>query len=152
MWLFNTKKEKNENISQEVIEKPRECQHQWFDFDWYMESDWHSYQNSSRGEFTIEIIEPYVCCLCKKREDHVLHKVRMYNVTEEDFKTTRAELKEEYKNYITSRAIVEDKIRDMQKNIDHEFMKLFSDYFPAKVGTPKQEKIVLKLAPQTRRK
>ena len=143
MWPFKKKKEPT-TLTIPVEDKPKECLHQWFDFSWYMESDWHTYQNSPYGEFTIKIIEPYVCCLCKKRENHVLHKTRMYNVTEEVFYKTRKELKDEYKDYLESRAVVEDKIRDMQKNIDREFIQLFCSYFPQKTGSS-QSNITLKL-------
>ena len=141
MWPFKKKLEESKPI---IVEppKPRECAHTWRDFDWYLVSEWNTYTNSPKyGRYTIKIIEPYVCCLCKKRENHVIDREQAEHVTEEDFHAKQNEMKEKYKDYLKNRAIVEDQIRDMQKNIDREFLQTLSEYFPQKIGTSIKMKI-----------
>ena len=136
MWPFKKKIEESKPIIVEPS-KPRECAHTWRDFDWYLVSKWNTYTNSPKyGSYTIKIIEPYVCCLCKKRENHVIDREQADHVTEEDFHAKQNEMKEKYKEYLKDRAIVEDQIRDMQKNIDREFLETLSAYFPQKIGLP----------------
>lgn len=143
MWPFKKKLEESKPI---IVEppKPKECAHTWRDFDWYLVSEWHYYTNRPKyGYYRFKIIEPYVCCLCKIRENHVIDREYAENVTEEDFHAKQNEIKEKYKEHLKDRAIVEDQIRDMQKNIDREFLETLSTYFPQKVGisTPLKMKL-----------
>ena len=143
MWPFKKKLEKSEPIIIETV-KPKECGHVWRDFDWYLVSEWHDYTNRPKyGYYRFKIIEPYVCCLCKIRENHVIDREYAENVTEEDFHAKQNEIKEKYKEHLKDRAVVEDQIRDMQKNIDREFLETLSTYFPQKVGisTPLKMKL-----------
>lgn len=141
MWLFKKKLEKSEPIIIETA-KPKECGHVWRDFDWYLVSEWHDYTNRPKyGYYRFKIIEPYVCCLCKIRENHVIDREYAENVTEEDFHEKQNEIKEKYKEHLKDRAVVEDQIRDMQKNIDREFLQTLSEYFPQKIGTPIKMKL-----------
>ena len=138
MWPF---KKKIEEFKPIIVEssKPKECGHVWRDFDWYLVSEWHDYTNRPKyGYYRFKIIEPYVCCLCKIRENHVIDREYAENVTEEDFHAKQNEMKEKYKEYLKDRAIVEDQIRDMQKNIDREFLETLSAYFPQKTGLLKK--------------
>ena len=136
MWFFKKKKEEIQPIEIKQ-EKPKECQHIWRDFDWYLEYEWHRYSNRPKyGYYTIKVIEPYVCCLCKKRENHIIDKEHSEDVEEKDFVTKKNEMKDKYKDYLNERAIIEDQIRDMQKNIDREFLQTLSVYFPKKTGAP----------------
>lgn len=138
MWPFKKKIEESKPI---IVEspKPKECAHVWRDFDWYLVSEWHTYSNIPKyGYYTLKIIEPYVCCLCKRRENHVIDREHTEHVTEENFYTAKNNMEKKYKEHLKGRAIVEDQIRDMQKNIDREFLETLSAYFPQKVGLPKK--------------
>lgn len=91
--------------------------HHWQDFPPYIR------YNISEDEYKIEIIEPYVCLDCKQRKDVVLTSVNRTgdNVYQEGHNELK-QIKEENKDIIKSRVVVEDMINDTI-HVDKEYNK-----------------------------
>ena len=113
-WLFkrNKKEKKKPSSNPDFVSlpsTPKECSHHWQDFPPYL------LYESSDYEYTIRMIEPYVCLDCKKREDEEIgywHKNGCPNADEECHQFIKS-LEEKYKDILQPRAIVEDKIADL---------------------------------------
>lgn len=128
MGLFSRKQKKNnawDNISDEnsslasAPEEPQECDHKWQDFPWYIEGQYFV----DRKYYELDIIEPYVCLRCHKRENKVLaHFARMGS--EKDVDAAIEQLKKNYAPKIKRKAEVEDMIQDTIM-IDPGFLKYF---------------------------
>lgn len=128
MGLFSRKQKKNnawDNISDgegslaPTPEKPRECNHKWQDFPWYIEGQYYV----DKHFYEFDIIEPYVCLLCHKRENKVLaHVARQGNSDDADKMV--AQLVKQYDGKVKHKAEVEDMIQDTIM-IDPGFLKYF---------------------------
>lgn len=154
MSWFKRKKQQTQESSPIISSEPVECQHKWRDFNWYLVTYWEPYwdnykrKNSDKGTLKIDVIEPYVCYLCKERENHSLHHHQFKNVTEDEAFDLIEKVKEKYKNHISERAEVEDQILDMQKEIDRDFINMWALYHPEKFGStinPLQNVPILKI-------
>lgn len=144
MGWFRKKKEE-QPITITAPETPPVCHHKWRDFDWYIETNWERYYNSSLGRFSAKIIEPYICCWCKERENHVLSKVSMDHVPHEELDKVISDWKTEYKDRIRGRAVIEDEIKDMQQAIDRQYLEIVAACYPEKLGLTEQQKQKLRL-------
>ena len=142
MWPF--KKKKKDNVfaatpQQLITKQPKECQHKWRDFEPILYSSYNfyykDYKQSKYGRLHIRLVEPYVCCLCLKREDRELCSWEFENLTREEAYAKLQDFKQENAAYIAPRAKVEDEIADMQHNIDREFLRNLALYHPEKVGS-----------------
>lgn len=98
----------------------RECEHHWLDFPWYIHGN---YDAPSKTQLT-EIFEPYVCIHCKQRKDVLL--LRQINSAQSFKEATDFynDVLEEYEDHLEPRAIVEDKISDMQL-VDRDYLKYY---------------------------
>ena len=145
MNWFKKNKNSNECKQEESIISKPPCNHKWRDFDWYIITDYKAKDDSKVGEFTAELIEPYVCCWCKKREDHVLSRIEATNIPYKEIDNQIKEWKTEYKEHIRGRAIIEDQIQDMQRSIDREYLDIVAACYPEKLGLTEQQKQKLHL-------
>ena len=102
------KKKKLPPKEEEVIRSPCEIfGHTWKDFPPYLEYS-YNYGNTCY----IKIIESYVCICCKKRVDEVIGNRTVISYSEAKFFKEVARMKNEYKELLKPRAIVEDMIHD----------------------------------------
>lgn len=95
---------------------PKECQHQWQDFPWYVEGTYHI----EEGYFECQIIEPYVCVLCKKRENKVLMEYH-HQATEKEADKFIDGLRKRFKGKILHQIEVEDMINDFLM-VDRDYL------------------------------
>jgi len=114
---------------------PPPCNHQWVDFPWYSCIKYNRYTNMPKyGSVQIDIIEPYVCCFCKERENKVLvHYYDEYIKKEAAFERYN-EICSMYEKQLQPRAIVEDQIADLQKSIDKDYLKALAILHPERLG------------------
>lgn len=119
MW-FHKKKQMPEPEQHEPVKQ--ECRHKYRDFDWYM---LYSF-NEQTKEYEIEIYEPYVCILCKHREDRLLEitKGRGYK----DFVYEKNQAIQNYPK-LKPVAVVEDEIRDMMM-LDPYYLDAYYKLYP----------------------
>lgn len=136
MWFRkkNKKEEQNQVIQPIIIENPK-CSHKWVDFDLYFLESYKPLQSTS-GEyrsFKWEIIEPYVCCWCKKRDNVILAQqtgeiyTNQYNDALKAFITP-------YQERLKPKGLVEDQIQDMLHCIDREYLTIVASMYPEKLG------------------
>lgn len=113
MSLFRRKQKEN---TPPQIPPPKECNHKWKDFDWYI--DFKIYQHT----LNYTIYEPYVCIHCKERKDVALERenVKGFNSNKEALEYVGSIINKYPK--IKDRAIIEDEIHDTQL-IDREYLK-----------------------------
>ena len=116
MGLFKKKK-----IPVEPVKK--ECSHKWKDFDWYIESTCE--EQRGQYKYRIRIYEPYVCLLCKKRDNRLLEDVSGITYNKKDYYREGQKLYELYFPRIKNRAIVEDQIEDTLKDIDRMYLRIW---------------------------
>lgn len=100
----------------EIIEPPP-CKHKWQDFPWYCEFSWGG------GEFEVKIIEPYVCIYCKKRQNVELLYNHYLGITEAERLKKIREIKEDFKDRLQPKPIVEDMIHDFQL-VDRQWLEI----------------------------
>lgn len=99
---------------------PSKCNHHWQDFPWYVESTY----NRDTQLLIVRITKPYVCIHCKKRKDVVLLDRNAIFNTFEEANEWFNDIMEPYNEYTEPRAIVEDKIANMQL-VDEEYLKYY---------------------------
>ena len=104
--------------------QPHVCNHKYRDFDWYGDAKYFTDTDS----FAIGIYEPYVCVLCKHREDKLLTQVngRGYK----NFIKQIDRLEDLYPK-IRHRADVEDEINDMLM-LDPYYLDAYYKLYPEK--------------------
>ncbi len=121
--MFGRKKQKAEETHNELLEellKPP-CQrkggdHKWRDFPAYL--SFHTTPNT-----VIEIHEPYICIYCGKRRDICLQTMVWSNrLKKSDFEAELDRVRNEYKDILKPRAIVEDMVNDAIM-VDRETLK-----------------------------
>lgn len=105
-WLRKRKREQEKQIS-----PPKECDHLWKDFPWYLNG---TYDAASRT-VELKVYEPYVCIKCKKRKDvlldsYIRNNISSYNESNEVINKRV----ENYEEYIKPKAVVEDMVNDEQ--------------------------------------
>lgn len=126
MGLFSRKRKKDsawDDITTEplvpmpTLEEPKECDHKWQDFPWYIEANYFS----DTQVFKCKVVEPYVCVHCKERRDKVLESyTRQFSMEEaSDFVT---KLQDMLGNKILNRIEVEDKINDFIM-VDRDYLR-----------------------------
>ena len=99
-----------------ATEEPKECEHKYQDFPWYVEISDYGYGAGN----TIDVIEPYVCIKCKTRIDKTLvHYVCSTHREADELLNT---ILTKYKKKIRSRIEVEDMIHDFIY-VDKEYLK-----------------------------
>ena len=116
MGWFRKKRETRE--APDETQTPRECDHKWVDFDWYMTSD-------VDGRYvSYNIYEPYVCIHCKARKDVELDSESFTMPSNQEAWELLDDVRKKYPK-IKDRAFVEDEINDMQL-VDREYIKYAS--------------------------
>lgn len=115
-------------------EKPKECNHKYKDFPWYVET---THWSGSR-ECEVKVVEPFVCVLCKQRKNVVLQTLTRNNYCWKDALKFSARIEKEYEQYCKPRPVVEDMIADMQL-IDREFLKYYDLIHDTENSVPKIE-------------
>ena len=133
-FKLKKKQEKEEKNKIESFSTPVECHHKWRDFDWYVNFHYQRYISSPYGNVKIEIIEPYVCCLCGKRENKVLMRWYDDKIEEKNARVQLNKILDEYKDNLKPRLKIEDEISDMQHHVDREYLQLLEKLYPYKVG------------------
>lgn len=123
-FLFG-KKKKQESVSI-TLAPPKECEHKFSDFPWFLdvsvERDCSYYH--LRYNYTIKVIEPYVCIFCKERKDVILDVFRGVGVCYDDFSAKLKAVTKQYEDHLQNRAVIEDMISDMQL-VDREYLKYY---------------------------
>lgn len=109
--MFPWKKKKPE-ANPAVTPTPKPCQHTWKDFPWYIVGTYTKYPNGSSYQY--DVIEPYVCIYCGKRENKTLEHIERTNISIHDADQLLQDAYEQYQDYCKPRAIVEDMINDFQ--------------------------------------
>ena len=108
MNWFKKKKQQPKQEEAMTIRSPCEIfGHTWKDFPPYLEYD-YKYSDICH----IKIIESYVCICCKKRVDEVIGNRTVISYSEGRFFKEVTRMKNEYKELLKPRAIVEDMIHD----------------------------------------
>lgn len=102
MWF------KKKQLKAETEKLPAEniCNHKFRDFNWYMLYNYELETN----KYEIKIYEPYVCILCKHREDKLLERITGFGSKELDKK--RDEMFHIYPK-LKGISEVQDEINDM---------------------------------------
>ena len=135
MAFWGKKKQK----TQPIVPVKVECSHKWRDFPWYLEGTY----DTSWKEYTVNIIEPYVCVWCGKRQDKTLHSITRYG-TKKDMQETVSALMDTYGDHIKARAFIENDIADMQL-VDREYLRALAIIKPeALVGMDEKAQVALK--------
>lgn len=124
MSWFSRKKKVPETPA--LMPKPQ-CSHKWRDFKWYDEATY--YTNSHT--YSIKIYEPYVCIHCKERRDELLLESTGSASSETEARNRVNEIRNNYKEHLDHRAIVEDEIKDMQL-VDRKYLEIAQGLFPDK--------------------
>ena len=117
MWFKRKKKE--EPI---IPANPPVCHHKYIDFDWYVKEE---YIPSRTDCYRVKVCEPYVCILCKHREDRELCTWAYCSYKEMDKKAQ--ELLEDER--IHDAMEIEDKIADMQM-LDPYYLDAYFKLYP----------------------
>lgn len=119
MGIFKKKVETSEY-------KPRTCDHKWTDIRIDGEECWYVDSILDGNKVQYSIIEPYVCIHCKQRKDVVLAQQTTSFTTKtaayDYYDKLRKDLKKQYPQ-IKDRAIVEDKISDVQL-VDRDYLRV----------------------------
>ena len=116
-----------------------ECQHKWRDFPWYITSTY----NTSNHYYHVEVIEPYVCVWCGKRQDKTLQHIEHTGSQKECISVIEA-LNDTYKDHIRARAFIENDIADMQL-VDRDYLRALAIVNPgALVGMDENAQVALK--------
>lgn len=111
---------KEKQVSSIISEQPKECEHKYQDFPWYISA------SISDDKYSIDIIEPYVCIFCGDRKNVTLthfdgNGYNSYKRGNEILKN----LNRDYEHHIRGRAEIEDMINDMI-HTDKEFLKWYN--------------------------
>ena len=117
MGLFSRK-----NKSSPPPAKESHCNHKFIDFGWYVKE---VYCSDCGDAYRVQVCEPYVCVLCKHREDRVLN-TWAYHYPQEQKEMVRHLLRD---NRISDALEVEDKIADMQM-IDPFYLDAYYQLHP----------------------
>lgn len=113
MWPFKKKKVNNE------------CVHKYKDFPWYIEGRIQKNPNNRKiVDYTIQIIEPYVCTKCHKRKNVVLYESSGFQSTEKQYFETIDALYNLYKDNLSNKPDVEDMINDMIL-VDRDYIDMY---------------------------
>ena len=124
--MFGFGKRKRKEAAPVKIAPPKECEHKYIDFPWYLEvsteRDMQYY--GDRYKCSISIIEPYVCIFCKHRKDVVLDKYFAKGLTANEYNAKLNAIQQTFGDHLRNRAVVEDMINDMQL-VDREYLKYY---------------------------
>ena len=109
MGLFRRKKQTDAAPAPITIETPCDRdEHLWKDFPPYLH-----YDNLNVNYPVIEIIEPYVCCLCHKRKNVIPEKFQYHHSTsKKEFMQEVEHIRDLYKDILKPKAVVEDMVED----------------------------------------
>lgn len=123
---WRSKKKRVKEIQDEMLsatppQPPKECQHKYKDFSWYLIN---SYDGT--GYFHCEIVEPYVCVYCKKRINKTLEEYQRHHFSANEAIEFVEKLHEQFPDKIKPKAVVEDEINDFIL-VDRDFLKVY-DY------------------------
>ena len=145
MAFWNRKKTKQQTsiktdlpiISATEFKKPA-CSHKYRDFHWYLEGSYDLHN------FSIQVIEPYVCVWCGHRENRSLQTIKGRSQTPKtDMIAATRSLLDTYGDRIQPRALVEDEIADMQL-VDRDYLRALAFIHPEKlVGLDEKAKVAL---------
>ena len=100
----------------EEPKEPKECEHKYQDFPWYIEISDYGYGFGK----TIDVIEPYVCIKCKQRKNENLAHYVCSNKNQSDELLNT--ILTNYKDKIRSRIEIEDMIHDFIY-VDNQYLK-----------------------------
>ena len=118
---------------------PLECHHKYRDFPWYIESVY----NQTYKEYKVEIIEPYVCVFCGKRNNVTLCSIERYGTRKEAAEVIEA-MQQTYGDNIRPRAFIENDIHDMQL-VDRDYLRALAIVKPgALVGMDENAQVALR--------
>lgn len=104
-WLGKKKREEEKPLL-----PPKECNHQWKDFPWYINADYDSFSRTVE----LKIYEPYVCIRCKKRKDVLLDAYTRCGLSYDEANKAVNNRIEDYEDHIQPKAVVEDMVHDEQ--------------------------------------
>lgn len=135
MFQFLRKKKPEQEIT--IPELPKECIHKWRDFAWYINDSY----DFSTGYLKIEIIEPYVCIHCKKRENVSLVSIKWNGLTGEEIRDKIKAYDERYADKLRPRAEIEDEINDFQR-VDRLYLQIADSLWPDRRIMPSEEQSV----------
>ena len=125
MGVFSFLKRKKPEPEIIIPEPPKECNHKWRDFPWYMEYDY----DTNTGSLKVGIYEPYVCIHCKKRENVTLYQEKWQYLTEKQIEQEIEKVRNQYKAQLRPRAEIEDAIHDFQK-VDRLYLEIANSLWP----------------------
>ena len=92
----------------------------WRDYPWYIET---SYDHDDRS-VTYDVVENYVCVLCKERKRVVLQHGRGCGLSFNEARDLVTSIAAEFASHLESKAIVEDMIHD-DMLVDRERLKIW---------------------------
>lgn len=112
------------------------CLHKYKDFPWYIEVS--RYENDSGNyRYKVDVVEPYVCVHCGRRQDIVLFRSSgIYSKSEAD--NIAEKFREKYAGHIQDRAIVEDMVNDTIL-VDQQYLRFHDMVKNGKIELPKLE-------------
>lgn len=141
-WFKRKNKKEENNLSSEQSSSiTPKCSHKWVDFDLYFRFTKNIHHDTYGKEYYTykwEIVEPYVCCWCKEREDKVLASCEGTNYPG-DYEKELTNFLKEYKDHLSPKGLIEDKIQDMLHSIDREYLSIVASMFPERLGLKKEE-------------
>ena len=142
MFNFKRTKVKKEeevvSVSAPIEIKPPECSHKWKDFHPFLKES-YSHRSNDSVQFCWEIVEPYVCCWCKKRDDQILVKNSGIANNIEDYNRRLENFKKPYLSILQPEGIVINEVQDMIHSIDREYLEIVASCFPEKPGLSKED-------------
>ena len=117
MGFFSRKTKENPEPA-----KQPECNHKYIDFGWYVKQ---VYRPQCGDCYRVQVCEPYVCVLCKHREDRVLNEWG-YAYYKDQQEMVKRLMKDDR---INDALDIEDKILDMQM-LDPYYLNAYYQLYP----------------------
>lgn len=101
---------KNREQEKPILSPPKECNHMWKDFPWYIDSEYDAFSKT----VDLKVYEPYVCIQCKKRKDVLLDSYTRYATSYDEANKIVGNRIEDYEDRIRPKAVIEDMVNDEQ--------------------------------------
>ena len=117
-WFSKRIREPEKEIEIEIKEPAHV--HVWKDMPWYMIVEY----NEANKEASYEIIEPYLCVTCGKRENKLLEKNVWNGISPEERDKIYKDVQKKYKAYLKPRAVVEDMINNILMVKDPGYLEM----------------------------
>ena len=109
------------------------CLHKHKDFPWYVAISKYEHGGYTY-RYKVDVVEPYVCVHCGRRQDIVL--IQYSDIMSKGEADNIAEkLKEKYSDYIQDRAIVEDMVNDTIL-VDQQYLRFYEMVKRGKIELP----------------